>query len=433
MQKRKINVYQLIFCIMIVLSMGAFLVGLYAYFTESFGSFWEYSCFEISDWLINYQGGFVRRGLVGHIFFLLYQIQPFPVRDLIVLLYIMGFGAILVLLISVMKDDGLSLFILPFSICLYYAFACDLLWTRRDYWSLILTYAIFYNYFVFINKNKVKNLLFFYFFSLITLLMHEASFFYTFPVLMIHNLSVKIRDGFLKKKYILKFVITWLPIICIFIVVITNKGNRETMIAVWDSWEPCFRRYPTGSGNIPIIGDGVDFLNKNSFDAVLLHIRLVWLARFAPYVPSFPFNVYIIFCVYYLLTNINVVDLGFYKLKPVNKVLMSNVLIVQFLALFPMFGFLSCDMGRVVPYWTISSILLYHMLINYNSFNWKPDFVDNFSVSVQRKLDANVLFSKRWFYLIIITTLPLKYYYGASYDGIIPFQFIIKAYRFFIL
>ena len=43
----------------------------------------DYSSWQYADWLINYQGGFVRRGLFGEIFFNIYKL--FSLRlDLIV-------------------------------------------------------------------------------------------------------------------------------------------------------------------------------------------------------------------------------------------------------------------------------------------------------------------------------------------------------------
>ena len=39
-----------------------------------------YNGFEISDWMINYQGGFVRRGLVGELLFMLEKVKPYNLR-----------------------------------------------------------------------------------------------------------------------------------------------------------------------------------------------------------------------------------------------------------------------------------------------------------------------------------------------------------------
>lgn len=422
-----IYIYRLIFGLMVVLILGALVVGLYAYSTRSFGSFWEYSSFEISDWLINYQGGFVRRGLIGQLLYIGYQIHPYPVRDIIVILYITGFIFITGLLVYVMKKEGLSVFILPFTICLYYAFTCDLLWTRRDYWSLILAIIIYYHFFRFVKMSSFNHLILFFFFSALTMLMHEAAFFYTFPILMIYSLCAYMNKKALKSVSILYI---WIPVIVLFMYTVLHKGDANTMALIWQSWEPCFHDYPAGSGSTPNIGHGVNFLSRTSLDAIFLHIRLVWLARFAPYIPSFPFNMYIIVAVYYLVTRINTLDLKFYKLWPVSNLLISNIVLIQFIFLFPMFGFLSCDLGRVVPYWVISSLLFYH-IVNREKISFVvPSFVNKCSVLFQNKIDGYKSLNKKWVYCLIIVTLPLNCYYGASYGGIIPIQYFLKVLKY---
>lgn len=416
---------RLVFCIMIALIIGAMIVGLYAFYTESFGSFWDYTSFEISDWLINYEGGFVRRGLVGQLMLLLYQFHPYPVRDAIVIIYILGFFLICLTLIYIFKKEGWSFFILPFSICLYYSFTCDLLWTRRDYWSLLITFIIYRSYCKYIFEGKLNNLLLFYFFSAFTLLMHEASFFYSFPILFIIGLFVNQNDcNMIRLK---KMFITFIPVILIFVFVVTNKGDAKAMEIIWQSWEPCFSEYPMESGLKPELGDGVFFLDKSAIEAIMLHIRLVWFARFAPFIPSLPFNLYMLVVIYYLVSRLNTVDLGLYDLKPVDNVLLSNILIIQFISLLPMFGFLSCDLGRIVPYWVISSLFMYHVINRY-----KVPFViiQKYSVVAQSWIDSIKVLNKPWLYIVLIVTLPLNCYYGATYEGVVPVQYILKVVRF---
>jgi hypothetical protein len=43
-----------------------------------------YETFGISDWLINYQGGFLRRGLAGEVLWRLYQLHPYNVVYVII-------------------------------------------------------------------------------------------------------------------------------------------------------------------------------------------------------------------------------------------------------------------------------------------------------------------------------------------------------------
>lgn len=426
----KINtyyVYRIIFGLMIFLIISAFITGLYVFVTESYGSFWSYSSFEISDWLINYEGGFVRRGLMGNLLFGLYQIHPYPVRYAILILYVFGFLTICGLLVRILKKEGMSVFILPFSICLYYSFACDLIWTRRDYWALMLALVIYSSYFKMYMSLSLKWYLLFVSFSAFTLLMHEASFFFTFPMLLIYSICQLFSTQSRKGCQLFIFFLLWLPVLIVLILIVVYKGNAQVMEEIWNSWESCFNAYPMKSGKLPQIGLGVEFLSMSSLDAIQLHIRLVWLNMFAPYVPALPFTICMIASVYYFVTRLNTVDLKFYSLKTVDKVLLSNIMLIQFICLFPMFGFLSCDLGRVIPYWVITSLFLYYVLKQKQIIFFFPHSLNNFSVWLQGKIDSVQALNKPWVYCCLLFFLPLNSYYGATYEGIVPVHFFIKA------
>lgn len=430
MDYMRVNIYRAIFVLMNILVIGAFLVGLYAFIVESPGScFWEYSSFEISDWLINYCGGFVRRGLTGQLLYFAYQIHPYPVRYAILMLYVVGFLLVSWMLVRLLKKRGLSVFILPFTICLYYSFTCDLIWTRRDYWSLLIALAIYYQYFKFISISNVISLFIFYVLSAVTLLIHEASIFYTHLILLLHSVFLTYKNY--EVRNLLRLSLLWLPVLILFIFIIINKGSENVMTSIWESWQPCFQTYPPKSGIIPDVGNGVEFLRRSSYNAIAMHVNLVWLSNFAPYIPSWPFNIYIIVCTYYLVTRINTIDMKFYKLGYVNKVLLSNIVILQFILLIPMFGFLSCDLGRVVPYWVISSLFIYCVTVESNNSSLVSiPFVSKISAFMQNKIDGMDFLNKSWLYCLIILTLPLNCYYGATYLGIVPVQYFFKVFKF---
>ena len=63
------------------------LVGIFFVFTTvKFYSFYtEYSTWQYADWLINYQGGLVRRGLIGEI---LFRLHKFTSVDLDILIFL---------------------------------------------------------------------------------------------------------------------------------------------------------------------------------------------------------------------------------------------------------------------------------------------------------------------------------------------------------
>ena len=75
----------------------------------------ERSPFQYSDWLINYQGGFIRRGLPGEFFYQLYNLTNIPL-DLIVfisvsLMYVF-FAVNFIEIVSKIKLNFLNLLII---------------------------------------------------------------------------------------------------------------------------------------------------------------------------------------------------------------------------------------------------------------------------------------------------------------------------------
>ena len=68
------------FLYLIVFSSMVFVLYNFYRYTSIFSG-WEYS-----DWLINYQGGFTRRGLIGEILFQIYDLTTFKLSILILVL-----------------------------------------------------------------------------------------------------------------------------------------------------------------------------------------------------------------------------------------------------------------------------------------------------------------------------------------------------------
>lgn len=146
-----------------------------------------YYGFPISEWMINYEGGFVRRGLIGQLLYEGYSIFHYSVASVIAIIYYVSLGAFAFLFIKLLSKKGISIFIVPFSLCLFYSLGGGFISGRRDYLALILAGYIFYFYFA--SYSCVwKKWLAISVLAIITLLMHEASFFFTFPVLILYEL-----------------------------------------------------------------------------------------------------------------------------------------------------------------------------------------------------------------------------------------------------
>ena len=95
---------------------------------------------QMTEMLINFQSGFIRRGLTGEIF---YQLAPYINVQLAV--YIFCFACVLFLFYLIIKETirkGYSILLLPSAFFLSSLFAANAVWVRRDVFIMLLFYAL---------------------------------------------------------------------------------------------------------------------------------------------------------------------------------------------------------------------------------------------------------------------------------------------------
>ena len=140
-----------------------------------FEGYSSYESMIISDWLINYEGGFVRRGLIGQCIIEIYRVIPHPIAYTILAIYFSSLLALLSIIYHVFKKNGWSLFVAIFPICISISF----LGVRRDYLMLILCYIVLKFYSKYIHTHHISHLFWTIIISSLGILMHEVYFFFT--------------------------------------------------------------------------------------------------------------------------------------------------------------------------------------------------------------------------------------------------------------
>jgi hypothetical protein len=182
----------------------------------------EYSAWQYADWIINYQGGFVRRGLIGEILFTIHRV--FSIRlDLVTLLFVTSlFASLSYFLIKSLKyleNSKLDILIFLSPGFLIYPIMNSEVIGRKD---ILITLAI--AFFVFFeSKFKSKNLilLLILFISLISL-SHSGLLFYT-PYLIFLFFLIKInRNEVISLKDIL---IIFSSLLIILFLIFFNQGT----------------------------------------------------------------------------------------------------------------------------------------------------------------------------------------------------------------
>lgn len=313
--------------------------------------------FTISDWLINYEAGFVRRGLWGSIFLKLYELFGINPGPLIYVLSYLFLFLFVVLFIKKWRNYKLSLFLLP-SIWLIGAFAkYNLLWFRRDILIFLLIWLAFICYRSYIEGKK-SNIVWLYLVSIFTILSHEASFFYFVPIICLHYILV-CRCNLSWMRSIVNTLIFCLPMLFAMFLCSYFKGNAEMAEKIWHSWDPYFM---SEFGKILPIGEGTAALGWDGLETFRNHLALNYFSKTSG-VYKFMILPFIYIGVYYLLVRPNNIKIGVNSNgKYFSSNIFSKILLLQFVFLLPMFTVLSCDLGRVVLYWTISSFLFYFSL-----------------------------------------------------------------------
>lgn len=211
--------------------------------------FFSYDIFGLSDWMINYSGGFVRRGLIGEILLSIYKFHPFPIRDIVALIIFLSFGILLFSLIKLFNKEGWSHMILLSPFMIIHLMFLSNLGMRRDFIALLITWCIFYFYNKYKHTLKQQSIIIMQALSIFSLLMYEASFFFTFPILYL-NYFLHIKDTYPKlMNRLIKTILFFSPSIITMALVCLYKGNAEISSAIWQSWQPCINSFPIGNTN----------------------------------------------------------------------------------------------------------------------------------------------------------------------------------------
>ena len=185
----------------------------------------------LGDWLINYNGGFVKRGLIGHLFFNLSNKLNIPIIHLIFIFSSSIYIISTILFYKIIKKkliiNTVLIFILLPSTFLFNFF--DPLTVGRKEILVILFFLIYY---INLSNNSYLFKVIIYSLSVFILLSHEILFFqipYLFLLRYLH-LKKDIKYSFNIKDYYLEILIFFTCLILIFIIFyFTNSHNNNLL------------------------------------------------------------------------------------------------------------------------------------------------------------------------------------------------------------
>lgn len=323
--------------------------------------------YVFTEWLINYEGGYVNRGFLGQITFLVKNIFNIDLKFVILFFQLFIYTTYFILFYLLFSKIKINFFwvLIIFSPILFSYPLIELMVLGRKDTFVITIFLIFsmINY-------KSLNSLFFYFFIFFTIstFIHEITIFYIFHYLLIIYLHAKLNLIIkIKKSHILGLIIfiSFLLFLNLYLdnfVVVENIVNSHNY-------------------EIITVDAGAFSHLKPTFNTVLLgtlaHIKLINISKYLLiiFLNSIPFLYFI----------------KFKKIQNLEYFSTNNVFFIYFILSIPVYG-LVMDWGRVI-------YINYNFFIILLLFFFKLNLIDLNNVDI--KIKSLNFFSKSVFLLFI--------------------------------
>lgn len=376
----------------------------------------DFLSYEVSDWLINYEGGFVRRGLIGQVLLELEKFHLYDVRLAIALIIAVCSLAILWILVRIFRREGWSLLLIPTGLCLGYTFLNS--WGRRDMLSLALTFLIFLNYRKAVSRpGGWLQWGTFHVLSVLQILIHEAAFFYTFPIMMLYGFNKLRAEHHSILSSAARCLLQFLPVLVVMGIVCLFKGDQQIGHTIWASWSEMFGAFQPEAANE--LGKSIEALGWDARETFGNHFYTSYLGCFHPTYWGIPMTLLNLLATYFLLTRLSNVKTGIYPQRAMNHAMMSDIALVQFIALLPMYTVLSCDWGRTLPYLVISSVFFYHIFKQATPLFSRR--LNRVSSKIQGAISGNKVLSLPAVYILLVLLVPIPRYH-VPFDSLNTFQ-----------
>lgn len=292
--------------------------------------------FGCSEFLINYQGGFVRRGLLGEILYSYCHSIDCDPRYIIVTLCCLSFIVCCGVLLFVLRQLKACYWMVP---TYYMLFGSELI--RKDFLIFSLSLAAVYLYkkitYPHLRGIAATALI------LVVLNIHEAAFFYAVPMYFFVMFSDSCKGITLVEK-----VFHAVVIIMMMVLLCLCKGSADIAESITRSWQfiypeqyACLHTNAIGS-----LTWGID-------DATRLHLKFNYIMGDIPYL-GLLMRPMALLVILFLMARVTLAYQWENNRRMVEKFIYISVL--HLMALLPMLTILSCDFRRVVSYWTLSSL-----------------------------------------------------------------------------
>lgn len=344
-----------------------------------------YESFEISDWLINYEGGFVRRGIIGQLLLSAYTLVPFDVKTAIIAFDMVWFGLFVGLMVYVCRSRKWSLLPVVFALALI---SGGIPRYRRDYMMMLAIYGIYALYMRYLQHKRIGVLALVQLLVSVLIVIYEPVFFLLVPLMGVAYFCVHSEGSILRRLYCTAMAFG-LPILTMAFVC-TWKGDAGQAETIWASWNELFVRYPQVSG-YPPVGAGVDFLGHDMWETFRFHADILFCINRWPEWTALSAAFLLILCyplVYMFISRVPETNPADGTLCPNGqRAELSSVFLIQLVAMSPMLTVLSCDLERSIPYIVYTTYMFVQLAHTHGISVPQPDWLRKISETIQARMD----------------------------------------------
>lgn len=367
----------------------------------------EYETFQISDWMINYQDGFVRRGFIGEILLLANNIHTYNLRYTVLFIELIFYIWFFYIIFRIFLKYKWSLLGAMFLI------ACNttsIAVYRRDFMMLCLCYFSYKYFFKYIKDNNNIAFVMSIMIMSVSIIIYEPIFFVMVPILVLQY--------WYKSRKILKTLLVFAsPLVCMVLSCIF-RGTKEQADIIWQSWIPYITQYG-GSENI---GQAIAFLGFTNKEVFRMHFD----SNFGNDTFLSVITLIIVFSVaFFLCTHVPTIDSKNRRMvcnKHKNE--LSKIIIFQLLIQLPLFTILSCDYGRTIPMSLYTSFFIFHFSNETGIKVNVTDLSEKISDKIMNYFNSRNIFNNVWLYIILILIFPFQTFVPSLlYDNIIMHSF----------
>lgn len=299
----------------------------------------DFNGFGYTEMLINYEGGFVRRGLFGQLLWEVCAATGLSPFSIVITVCTASFMAVAAFFVRRFRREGFSTWFLLSPLC----YSCVEFIIRKDYLCYLLVLAIFG---LLGGKSRTAPR-----FALVTalsllgLFLHEAFLFFGVPLAALFMLS----DKRLRRTGV-AFVLLTLAAFC---TLCLYKGSGQTAYAIIESWNTLL---PARQHLVFMEDNSIGALTWDTLETMKFHLRtnfhgydsFRYLGLFLQ--PAFAL------CAYYFAINFPfVVNCRNTSDTAGRQTRLSLLLICSAVCLLPMFTVLSCDYPRLYQYTLVAA------------------------------------------------------------------------------